>query len=298
MASPGHQWHPQDTAGVLRTPRIPRTPIVSSGYRGILRIPPASCDTSGFRMPVVSSGYRVPRMPPVSQDAKPRLQTPPAARAKGKEPPARFATPSRMYIPVARDPRHRPVRVARRLPDTPPGLEIRVEHRLQPLPTTTVSRRVPLYSSGSSSGCCHCAERSSRSGIAGIGCSGIDFSCLCAGSACVCTGSLKPGCSSAETKPRILRNCQPRDGGVPTLYTCARAHPAAAHMTRGAHDAWRGLGRGGSAQPPRPGRARCRTSAGSCALCHRYAYAHCRCRCRVHAARCSCALFCIRYDAG
>ena len=50
----------------------------------------------------------------MSQDAKPRLQTPPAARAKGKEPPARFATPSRMYIPVARDPRHRPVRAARR----------------------------------------------------------------------------------------------------------------------------------------------------------------------------------------
>ena len=126
MASPGYRRCPQDTAYPQDTDSILRIP------RGILRIPPASCDTSVFRMPVVSSGYRVPRMPPVSQDAKPRLQTPPAARAKGKEPPARFATPSRMYIPVARDPRHRPVRVARRLPDTPPGLEIRVEHRLQP----------------------------------------------------------------------------------------------------------------------------------------------------------------------
>ena len=38
----------------------------------------ASSSTEGFlwrgRTPVVSSGYRVPRMPPVSQDAKPRLQ--------------------------------------------------------------------------------------------------------------------------------------------------------------------------------------------------------------------------------
>eukprot|EP00964_Phaeocystis_antarctica_P104055 scaffold69251_cov71-Phaeocystis_antarctica.AAC.4 len=52
---------------------------------------------------------------------------------KGKEPPREIRYPvSRMYIPVAPDPRHRPVRAARRLPDTPPGLEIRVEHRLQP----------------------------------------------------------------------------------------------------------------------------------------------------------------------
>ena len=51
MASPGCQWYPQDTAGVLRTPRIPRTPIVSSGYRGILRIPPASCDTTVLMTP-------------------------------------------------------------------------------------------------------------------------------------------------------------------------------------------------------------------------------------------------------
>ena len=174
MISPGH-WTPMASPGYRRCPQDTAYPQDTDS---ILRIPPASCDTSVFRMPVVSSGYRFPRMPPVSQDAKPRLQTPPAARAKGKEPPARFATPSRMYIPVARDPRHRPVRAARRT------------HRLawryvsntayNPcLPyNTTVSRSVPLYSSGSSSGCCHCAERSSRSGIAGIGCSIIGSPCM------------------------------------------------------------------------------------------------------------------------
>ena len=68
MASPGYRRCPQDTAYPQDTDSVLRIPRYPQDTAGVLRY------TSVLRMPVVSSGYRVPRMPPVSQDAKPRLQ--------------------------------------------------------------------------------------------------------------------------------------------------------------------------------------------------------------------------------
>ena len=56
--------YPQDTDSVLRIPRYPRQDTA-----GVLRY---KCPQDA----AVSSGYRVPRMPSVSQDANSRLQMP------------------------------------------------------------------------------------------------------------------------------------------------------------------------------------------------------------------------------
>ena len=67
MASPGYRRWPQDTAYPQDTDSILRTPRYPQDTAGVLR----------YKWPqdaVVSSGYRVPRMPSVSQDAISRLQ--------------------------------------------------------------------------------------------------------------------------------------------------------------------------------------------------------------------------------
>ena len=64
----------QDASGILKI-RYPQDTAVSSGYR-VLRIPRVSWDTVSPGYRPLSWGYAgPPRMPPVSQDAKPRLQT-------------------------------------------------------------------------------------------------------------------------------------------------------------------------------------------------------------------------------
>jgi len=76
MASPGYRRcpqdpaYPQDTDSILRIPRYPQDTA------GVLRY--------NYRHDAaVSSGYRVPRMPPMSQDANSRLQTSAAAVTSG-----------------------------------------------------------------------------------------------------------------------------------------------------------------------------------------------------------------------
>ena len=67
MASPGYRRWPQDTAYPQDTDSILRIPRYPQDTAGVLR----------YKWPqdaVVSSGYRVPRMPSVSQDANSRLQ--------------------------------------------------------------------------------------------------------------------------------------------------------------------------------------------------------------------------------
>ena len=68
MASPGYRRCPQDTAYPQDTDSVLRIPRYPQDTAGVLR----------YKWPqdaAVSSGYRVPRMPPVSQDANSRLQT-------------------------------------------------------------------------------------------------------------------------------------------------------------------------------------------------------------------------------
>ena len=93
--SAGHHWYPQDTTGISRTPRcprtppvssgygVPRTPLVSSGYRGVPRTPRCPQDTAGIlktRCPqdtAVSWGHRILRTPPrVLGHGVPRIPPP------------------------------------------------------------------------------------------------------------------------------------------------------------------------------------------------------------------------------
>ena len=68
MASPGYRRCPQDTAYPQDTDSILRIPRYPQDTAGVLRY-------NWHQDAAVSSGYRVPRMPPVSQDANSRLQT-------------------------------------------------------------------------------------------------------------------------------------------------------------------------------------------------------------------------------
>ena len=68
MASPGYRRCPQDTAYPQDTDSVLRIPRYPQDTAGVLRY--------NYRHDAaVSSGYRVPRMPPMSQDANSRLQT-------------------------------------------------------------------------------------------------------------------------------------------------------------------------------------------------------------------------------
>ena len=67
MASPGYRRCPQDTAYPQDTDSVLRIPRYPQDTAGVLRY--------NYRHDAaVSSGYRVPRMPPMSQDANSRLQ--------------------------------------------------------------------------------------------------------------------------------------------------------------------------------------------------------------------------------
>ena len=67
MASPGYRRCPQDTAYPQDTDSVLRIPRYPQDTAGVLRY--------NYRHDAaVSSGYRVPRMPSVSQDANSRLQ--------------------------------------------------------------------------------------------------------------------------------------------------------------------------------------------------------------------------------
>ena len=67
MASPGYRRCPQDTAYPQDTDSILRIPRYPQDTAGVLRY-------NWHQDAAVSSGYRVPRMPSVSQDANSRLQ--------------------------------------------------------------------------------------------------------------------------------------------------------------------------------------------------------------------------------
>ena len=68
MASPGYRRCPQDTAYPQDTDSVLRIPRYPQDTAGVLRY--------NYRHDAaVSSGYRVPRMPSVSQDANSRFQT-------------------------------------------------------------------------------------------------------------------------------------------------------------------------------------------------------------------------------
>ena len=68
MASPGYRRCPQDTAYPQDTDSVLRIPRYPQDTAGVLRY--------NYRHDAaVSSGYRVPRMPPVSQDANSHFQT-------------------------------------------------------------------------------------------------------------------------------------------------------------------------------------------------------------------------------
>ena len=69
MASPGYRRCPQDTAYPQDTDSVLRIPRYPQDTAGVLRY---NCPHDA----AVSSGYRVPRMPSVSQDANSRLQMP------------------------------------------------------------------------------------------------------------------------------------------------------------------------------------------------------------------------------
>ena len=67
MASPGYRRCPQDTAYPQDTDSVLRIPRYPQDTAGVLRY-------NYHHDAAVSSGYRVPRMPSVSQDANSRLQ--------------------------------------------------------------------------------------------------------------------------------------------------------------------------------------------------------------------------------
>ena len=75
MASPGYRRCPQDTAYPQDTDSVLRIPRYPQDTAGVLRY--------NYRHDAaVSSGYRVPRMPSVSQDANSRFQMYPSTTLK------------------------------------------------------------------------------------------------------------------------------------------------------------------------------------------------------------------------
>ena len=97
MASPGYRRCPQDTAYPQDTDSVLRIPRYPQDTAGVLRY--------NYRHDAaVSSGYRVPRMPSVSQDANSRLQTA-GGGGRGRV----RAWPLGVYRPVETSPERRGV---------------------------------------------------------------------------------------------------------------------------------------------------------------------------------------------